>query len=57
MKAIRFHQHGGAEVLVYEDSPAPEAGPGEAIVQIEAIGLNQLSTHLDGHGSSGIGGG
>ncbi|MEE3260011.1 MAG: quinone oxidoreductase [Candidatus Latescibacterota bacterium] len=49
MKAIRFHQHGGAEVLVYEDAPAPEAGPGEAIVQIEAIGLNYIDTyHRDG---------
>ena len=49
MKAIRFHQHGGPEVLVYEDAPAPEAGPGEAVVHIEAIGLNYIDTyHRDG---------
>ena len=49
MKAMRFHQHGGPEVLVYEDAPTPEAGPGEAIVQIEAIGLNYIDTyHRDG---------
>jgi NADPH2:quinone reductase len=49
MKAIRFHQHGGPEVLVYEDAPTPEAGPGEAIVRIEAIGLNYIDTyHRDG---------
>jgi NADPH2:quinone reductase len=49
MKAMRFHQHGGPEVLVYEDAPAPEAGTGEAVVQIEAIGLNYIDTyHRDG---------
>jgi NADPH2:quinone reductase len=49
MKAMRFHQHGGPEVLVYEDVPTPEAGPGEAIVRIEAIGLNYIDTyHRDG---------
>ena len=49
MKAMRFHQHGGPEVLVYEDAPTPEAGPGEAIVRIEAIGLNYIDTyHRDG---------
>ncbi len=45
MKAMRFHQHGGPEVLVYEDAPPPEAGPGEAIVRIEAIGLNYIDTY------------
>ena len=49
MKAMRFHQHGGPEVLVYEDAPTREAGPGEAIVRIEAIGLNYIDTyHRDG---------
>ena len=49
MKAMRVHQHGGPEVLVYEDAPTPEAGPGEAIVRIEAIGLNFIDTyHRDG---------
>jgi NADPH2:quinone reductase len=49
MKAMRFHQHGGPEVLVYEEAPTPEAGPGEAIVRIEAIGLNYIDTyHRDG---------
>ena len=49
MKAMRFHQHGGPEVLVYEDVAAPEPGPGEAVVQIEASGLNYIDTyHRDG---------
>jgi NADPH2:quinone reductase len=49
MKAMRFHQHGGPGVLVYEDAPTPQIGPGEAIVHIEAIGLNYIDTyHRDG---------
>ena len=45
MKALRFHQYGGPEVLVYEDVPVPEPGPGEAVVRIEAIGLNYIDTY------------
>ena len=36
MKAIRVHNHGGPEVLTYEDVPIPS----EARVKIEASGLN-----------------
>jgi NADPH:quinone reductase-like Zn-dependent oxidoreductase len=42
MKAVRFHAHGGADKLVYEDAPAPSAGPGEALIQVQACGLNRL---------------
>jgi NADPH:quinone reductase-like Zn-dependent oxidoreductase len=42
MKAIRFHSHGGAEVLRYEDAPMPEAGPGDALVRVRATSLNHL---------------
>jgi NADPH:quinone reductase-like Zn-dependent oxidoreductase len=42
MKAIRFHSHGGAEVLRYEDAPMPEARPGEALVRVRATSLNHL---------------
>jgi NADPH2:quinone reductase len=40
MKAIRVHKAGGSEGLVYEDVPDPKAGPGQAVVKVEAIGLN-----------------
>ena len=40
MKAIRIHQVGGPEVLKYEDCPAPTAGPGQALVDVQAIGVN-----------------
>ena len=42
MKAVRFHEHGGPEVLRYEDAPAPEIGPGEALVRVRACALNHL---------------
>ena len=42
MKAIRFHQHGGPEVLRYEDAPTPEPGPGEVLIGLRAAALNHL---------------
>lgn len=42
MKAVRFHQHGGPEVLQYEDAPDPAAMAGRAIVRIRACALNHL---------------
>ncbi|MCC7264307.1 MAG: quinone oxidoreductase [Candidatus Latescibacteria bacterium] len=45
MKAVRFHQHGGPEVLTYEEVAAPAPGAGQALVQIEAIGLNYIDTY------------
>ena len=42
MKAIRFHAHGGPEVLSYEDAADPIAGPGEAVVRVRACALNHL---------------
>ena len=42
MKAIRFHAHGGPEVLTYEDAPDPVARAGEALVRVRACGLNHL---------------
>src|SRR5919197_4612904 len=42
MKAIRFHQHGGPEVLRYEDAPDPQRALGRAIVRVRACALNHL---------------
>ena len=42
MKAVRFHEHGGPDVLRYEDAPDPEIGPGEALVRVRACALNHL---------------
>lgn len=40
MKAIRVHELGGPDVLRYEDVVVPEPGARQAVVKVEAIGLN-----------------
>jgi len=40
MKAVRIHEHGGPEVLRYEEVPLPEPGRGEARIKVEAAGVN-----------------
>ncbi|MHA2348051.1 MAG: zinc-binding dehydrogenase [Candidatus Thorarchaeota archaeon] len=42
MKATVFHEHGGPEVLSYEDFPTPEAKPGQVVIQVKAVALNHL---------------
>ncbi len=42
MKAVRFHEHGGPEVLKYEDAPDPVIGPHEVLVRVRACALNHL---------------
>jgi len=45
MKAIRVSQTGGPEVLQYVDVETPKPGPGEALVRIEAIGVNFIDVY------------
>ncbi len=45
MKAILVNEHGGPEVLSYEDVPVPEPGPGEARVRLAAAGVNFIDTY------------
>ena len=40
MRAIVFEQNGGPEVLEAQDVPAPDAGEGEVLVDVEAVGIN-----------------
>ena len=42
MRAVRFHQHGGPEVLRFEEAPDPVPAPGRAIVRVRACALNHL---------------
>jgi NADPH2:quinone reductase len=45
MKAIRIHAFGDPSVLRYEDLPEPTAKPGEAVVRIDAAGVNFIDTY------------
>src|SRR2546430_8618525 len=45
MKAIRVSHTGGTEVLQYVDIPTPKPAPGEALVRIEAIGVNFIDVY------------
>ena len=40
MKAIQITQTGGPEVMEYLDLPDPTPGPGQAVVDVQAIGVN-----------------
>jgi len=44
-KAIRIHEHGGPEVLKWEDVEVGDPGPGEVLVRHTAIGLNFVDTY------------
>jgi len=42
MKAVRIHQHGGPEVLQYEDAPEPTIKANEVLVRVRACALNHI---------------
>jgi len=44
-KAVRIHQHGGPEVLQYEEVAVGDPGPGQARIRQTAIGLNFIDTY------------
>ncbi|RKH72642.1 quinone oxidoreductase [Corallococcus interemptor] len=44
MKAIRYHQLGGPEVLRWEDAPEPVPGPGQVLLRVHAAGVNFADT-------------
>ncbi|HMH52817.1 MAG TPA: quinone oxidoreductase [Candidatus Acidoferrum sp.] len=46
MKAIRVHAPGGPEVMRYEDVPAPTPKAGEAVVKVEAAGINYIDVYF-----------
>src|SRR5438876_272831 len=50
MKAVRIHAPGGPEVLKYEDVPEPQPKAGEAVVKVDAAGLNYIDVYYrSGH--------
>ncbi|MGW7557800.1 alcohol dehydrogenase catalytic domain-containing protein, partial [Streptomyces rimosus] len=46
MRAIQLHEHGGPEVLRYDEVPVPEPGPGEVLVRVHAVGVNPPDWYL-----------
>jgi NADPH:quinone reductase-like Zn-dependent oxidoreductase len=40
VKAVRFDEYGGVEVLKVVDVPRPVPGPGQVLVQVKAAGIN-----------------
>jgi len=46
MKAIRIHSPGGPEVLKLEEVPDPQPGEGQAVVRVEAAGLNYVDVYF-----------
>lgn len=45
MRAIRVHQIGGPEVLTVEELPTPRPEAGQALVRLEAVGVNYIDTY------------
>ena len=45
MRAIRVHEYGGPEVLQLEEVTLPEPGGGEALVTVEAAGVNFIDVY------------
>src|SRR3990167_1637894 len=46
MKAVRVHALGGPEALRYEDVPEPTPKSGEAVVKVDAAGLNYIDVYF-----------
>lgn len=45
MKAIRVEEYGGAEKLVYQNVERPQPKAGEALVRLEAVGVNYIDVY------------
>ena len=57
MKAVRMHEFGKADVLVYEDAPRPEPKADEVLVKVHAAGVNPVDWKIrsGGFGKSNAG--
>jgi NADPH:quinone reductase len=54
MHAVVFERNGGPDVLTFREVPDPEPGPGEAVVDVEAAGVNYMDVYEregNGYGS------
>ena len=46
MKAVRIHEYGGPEVLVYEEVPKPEPKADQILVRVEAATVNPMDVSV-----------
>jgi NADPH2:quinone reductase len=46
VKAIRVHETGGPEALIYEDYDLPAPGPGEVQIKQHAVGVNFIDVYF-----------
>ena len=46
MRAVRYHEHGGSDVLQVDDIDRPEPEPGEVRVEVRAAGVNPVDTYF-----------
>src|SRR3984957_2052669 len=46
MRRVRYHAHGGPEVLTIEEAEVPAPGPGQVLIRTEAIGVNYVDVQL-----------
>jgi NADPH:quinone reductase-like Zn-dependent oxidoreductase len=42
VRAVVVHEAGGPEVLRVDEVPEPQAGEGEVLVRVEAVGINHI---------------
>ncbi len=46
MKAVRYHQHGPADLLRYEEADRPVPGPGQVLVRVAATTFNGVDAAI-----------
>ncbi len=46
LRAVRYHEHGGPEVLRVEEVERPEPGEDEVLVEVRAAGVNPVDTYF-----------
>ena len=46
MRAVRYHEHGGAEVLRVDDVDRPEPADDEVVIEVAAAGINPVDTYF-----------
>lgn len=46
MKAMRYHAHGGSDVLVHEEVDRPTAGPGQVVLKVAGTAFNPVDVPI-----------